>query len=648
MNNSYGSIESGTGTGNMDGGPKQPLVAKPKKKSHRQPKNCINKNVIVMGLVIILTIVIIGAGVGIANREPLLQEDTLLQSTTKFTSKPHPKKVTLTPVIRQDKAATLGVYEKAAVATDGKVCAPVGVDVLRRNGSAVDAAIATLFCNGLFSAQSMGIGGGFIMNIYTKSDGQVNTLIARESAPAAATEDMFHGDPSLSASGPLAMAVPGEIRGYYEAKKRFGNPNVTWMSLIQPSIDMARNGIKVSWSQLKYLKMQKDKILADPGMREIFINPLTNDTWQEGDVYKRENLAKTLERIGMKGADEFYEGTTAKNLVKDIQRMGGIITSKDLKSYKALWKSSVTAEMGEDLELHSTPLPSSGIILAYIMNLMRQYNVKPEDDNPLLYHRLNEAFKWAYAYRSKLGDPADPEHTEDINKLVNQMMHYNTTLRAFRKIDDNATSNDPSFYGGDFEMGSDAGTSHTCVLAPNGDAVSVTSTVNLPFGSVVMSPSTGVIFNSQMDDFSSPNITNFFGLPPSPTNFIKPGKRPLSSMSPSIVFDKSDKGVRLITGSAGGTKITTAVAQITLRNLWLNQPINEAIDAGRIHHQLLPMEVEAQSSVPKEVIAKLREVGNSIADYGTAGSIVQGIEVSPEGKVYASSDPNKAGGVDGF
>lgn len=681
MNNSYGSVENGDSADTQQLLEDQPKGRKSWNNTSAFGESKVkvvlagyNKNLAAIVSVILVTAVLIGVGVGLANNN---------QSGAATT----PESFVVTPEVPDESATTKdglvgnaspaplhggrgtapsGTYSKAAVATDGKPCATVGVNVLKRNGTAVDAAIATLFCNGVYTSQSMGIGGGFVMTIYSASTGEATTLTARETAPAAATEDMFHGNPELSKKGPLAIAVPGQVRGYYEAKLRFGNPDVSWASLVQPAIDLARNGITVSWSAAKALRNNRQYIHAEPAMSEVFLNPETGDVWKTGDVYTRPTFAKTLEAIAAGGDKAYYEGEVAEKIVKDLKELGSIITMEDLKNYRALWQPSVNASLhcgGDDsraqegLELHSTPLPSSGIILAYIMNLMKWFKVDKTDDNPLLYHRMNEAFKWAYAHRSKLGDPSDPEYAAEIEKEVSTMLDFNTTLHAYRRINDNKTYNDPKFYGGEFEQPDDAGTSNTCVLAPNGDAVAVTSTVNTEFGCGLMSPSTGIIFNDQMDDFSSPNITNFFKLPPSPTNFIKPGKRPLSSMTPAVFVQndvdannnqRNNKKVKLIVGSAGGTKITTAVAQVSMRNLWLDQELQFSIEACRIHHQLLPMSAQLQKCVPKEVVDKLRAVGNEIEFYNGPGSIVTAIRVGRDGKVYATSDPMKAGGVDGF
>lgn len=305
------------------------------------------------------------------------------------------------------------------------------------NGTAVDAAIATLFCNGLISSQSMGIGGGFIMTVYDRKSGQVTAIDAREMAPAKANKDMFHGQAELSASGPLSVAVPGEIKGYQKAKELFGNPAVSWESLIRPSIELARQGIPVTFSKASALKGAKKEILRDPGMREIYINPDTNDTWKEGETYKRLNFADTLERIAKLGYQDFYRGKTAKNFVNDLRKLGGIITLDDLKNYeyksslrkdkyqylilffRVLVQDPIKVDLGNGLQLYSVPPPGSGVILAYILNIMKHYKVSPIDyGDPLMYHRLIEAFKYGYAFRSQLGDPADA----NITNVVNQVM----------------------------------------------------------------------------------------------------------------------------------------------------------------------------------------------------------------------------------
>ena len=207
-------------------------------------------------------------------------------------------------------------------------------EVLQRNGTAVDATIATLCCNGVISSQSLGIGGGFLMTVYHRKSGKATSIIARETAPAAATIDMFHGNAKLSSEGALAVAIPGEVRGWAKAKELFGNPDVSWESLIRPTIKLCREGIPVTFSKAIALSSNVEKIRKDPGLRRIYINPVTNTVWKEGDNYTRPDFANTLERIATLGPQEFYEGKTAQGIVQDLQERGGIITMEDMKNYK--------------------------------------------------------------------------------------------------------------------------------------------------------------------------------------------------------------------------------------------------------------------------------------------------------------------------
>jgi len=546
--------------------------------------------------------------------------------------------------------SVLGNFSKAAVSVDGEPCAKIGTDVLREGGTAVDATIAALFCNGVYNSQSMGLGGGFLMTIYIKDSNTGYTLDAREKAPLAATEDMFEGDSSASQRGPLSVAVPGEVHGYWQAKTRFGNPAISWSRLVKPTVDMCRTtGIHVSWTHAKTLR---DNELTDPKMREVFINPETDRPWVEGDVYYRPVFADTLEKLaeaGDRGEESlgFYKGEVGKDLVHDLKEMGGIITEEDFLQYTADWVDPVQVTLkNKGMTLYSVPPPGSGAIMAYILNILDLYNIQPADNIPLLYHRITEAFKWAYALRTELGDPSDPEITDFVNQLVANMSSESWASDRWNKIDDDVTSNNASHYGAVFYTPNDHGTAHVSVLAENGDAVSTTSTINLYFGSLLMSGRTGIIYNDEMDDFSAPNITNYFGVPPSPHNFIKGGKRPLSSMSPGILVDEAGN-VRLVVGAAGGTKITTATAMTIIRNLWLNQDIKQSIDARRIHHQLAPMQVSYEPEFPQNILTDLESKGHVVELVDAFGSVVNGIAVE-NGRVYANADFRKAGGVDGY
>nr|CAD7429315.1 unnamed protein product [Timema monikensis] len=345
-------------------------------------------------------------------------------------------------------------------------------DILARNGSVVDAAIATMFCNGIITPQSMGIGGGFLMTLYRRDAREAVVLNARETAPAAASTNMFrdhrirranHSSTAdllcvcvCACAGGLAIGVPGEIRGYWEAHKKYGV--LPWDKLVAPAIKICEEGYNMTEHQYTSLLFREQSI----------------------------------------------------------------------------YNSSIL----------------SGAVIAFILNILEGYNftaksVSTIDDTVLTFHRIAEAFKYGYARRTELGDPNFVNVTEILKRLTSKS--YATTIR--RNIRDDRTHSNASVYGGEFYNQNDHGTSHISIVAPNGDAVSITST-------------TGVILNSGMDDFSSPNFNSFFDVPGSPANRIEPGKRSLSSMSPSIVVDR-DGDVRMVLGASGGTRITTAVAFVS-------------------------------------------------------------------------------------
>ncbi|RZB39538.1 G glu transpept domain containing protein, partial [Asbolus verrucosus] len=252
------------------------------------------------------------------------------------------------------------------------MCALVGSSILKKGGSAVDAAIASLFCEGVSLPHCAGLGGGFLMTIYIKESGTVETLNARETAPGLATEDMFDGDESLSTKGGLAVAIPGELRGYWEAYKKYGG-KVPWRDLVQPTIDLCKNGILVTEFLASVYSSQQNQLYKDPILRETFINPATNETYKLNEYVKRPRLAKTLELIAKQGADVLYNGSLTKGFVADIKAKGGIITEEDINNYKVEWKEPIKIDMPFNQVLYTSPLPGSGVILGFIMNILNGF-----------------------------------------------------------------------------------------------------------------------------------------------------------------------------------------------------------------------------------------------------------------------------------
>ncbi|XP_045773048.1 glutathione hydrolase 1 proenzyme-like isoform X2 [Maniola jurtina] len=539
-------------------------------------------------------------------------------------------------------------YRRAAVVANGYECASVGREILEKNGTAVDAAIAALFCEGLACPQCMGLGGGFLATIYDARTRTVRVLNARERAPAATHEDMFKN--ASSAVGGLAIAVPGELRGYGAMYQEYGR--LPWRELVQPAADLCRRGHRVNAYMGRVLKSYKDKIIAEPSMRELYVNPETGDVWNEGDLIREPTLARTLDTIAEEGSEAIHDGTLTAALVRDIQNLGGIITEEDLRSYKVEWQEPIAVQISDEHTLYSVPLPGSGSVLAFILNMMRGWigvgtNV-PVNSN-LYWHRVIETFKYAYAKRTGLGDPARTNLHYDIRELERNLSNP-AWARAFRSVvNDNYTYNDWKHYGAMFEGADDHGTAHVVVYAPDGSVVAATSTINYIWGSQRRSTSLGIMLNDEMDDFAIPNRESSYGMPPSPANMVARGLQPLSSMVPSVVLSRNGTA-DLVIGAAGGTKITTQVALVTMHTLVEGGELSDVIQSSRLHHQLIPMEVEHEAGFDPKVLAFLRARGHATTERGPfAGfAAMNGVARDANGFLLASTDRRRVGSIDGF
>ncbi|KAL5276837.1 hypothetical protein ACFFRR_002197 [Megaselia abdita] len=535
------------------------------------------------------------------------------------------------------------VYEKAAVSTDNQICSDIGKNMFDKGGNVMDAALAALVCNGLLTMQSMGIGGGMIMNVFIKSENRAYTIDARELSPYSSREDMFSGLPKeASFNGPLAIAVPGELMGYFHAHKKFAS--MTWKELVEPTIKLCHEGITLTQhmrDSLDKFNIKKNQILM-----KMFYNNETSDFYKVGStITVYEPLCETYKILAENGPLDFYNGTLSKLVLADLEEIGSPIRHGDLITYQADTSSSITVELGDDI-LHVVPPVGSGVIVGKILNILKGYNfthksIANETQTGLTLHRLIEAFKFGYAKRWELGDM----RYNDVRQLLSDCTNNELAADIMRKINDSQTSDDPHFYEALFDSTRENGTSHLSFLAPNGDAVSVTSSVNTYFGAGYVGNRTGIIFNSGMDDFSRPGESNFFGLPPSPSNYIAPQKRAQSSMAPTIVTDK-DGNVKVVIGAAGGSKIISVVAQILMRILWLGEDIKQAIDAPRLYHQLVPNVLEYEYGVLEDVVKELEQKGHKTSRVGIQ-TIVCGISKNATG-VYAFSDHRKKGGVAGF
>ncbi|PVU91471.1 hypothetical protein BB561_004379 [Smittium simulii] len=462
-----------------------------------------------------------------------------------------------------------------AVATEETRCSNIGLEILKEGGSAVDAAIASGICIGLVNGFSSGIGGGGFV-VIRAADGSSELIDFREEAPALATKDMYVANKTLSTLGGLASGVPGELRGYELAHKRHGR--LSWKRLLEPTIKLARDGYVVGKMLGYNLNRYEKNINSTEGFKQVYLGA-NGKVLKEGDMAKRVNFAKTLQKIADEGVDAFYKGSLTESMVSSIKKAGGIITAEDFSNYKAkLRKTSVFEYNGRKI-IAGTP-PTSGSIVGFIYNVIEGYNFKDKSNMPTNIHRFVETLKFAYSQRTRIADPDYENVTETLSNQ--QSKEFAAAIR--KNITDDVT-HPFEYYDPEYDI-EDNGTTHISVLDKNGMAVSLTSTINTIFGAKVMDPVTGVMFNNEMDGFSTPGSANNYGLLPSPKGYIKPGKRPLSSTS-ALVVEYCGKP-EIVLGASGGSRIITATAQVLLNMLEFDKNLKEAIDYPRMHHQLLP------------------------------------------------------------
>jgi len=554
--------------------------------------------------------------------------------TTEVT--PSPPTTTVSPSVGPPNANTFTSY---AVASDGGPCSVIGSDIIASGGSVVDSAIATFLCIGMYNSHSTGIGGGSFMTIYNATTGKAIFLNAREVAPLAANTTIFDGDGQLSQTGGLSIAVPGEIAGYWVAHQRYGV--LPWSDLFQPSIKMAEDGFPLGSALAGACSSSSEYVHdRDYNLWPVFENS-DGSLKQEGDIIRLPQLAATYRRIAEGGMEEFYRGSLSKDILEDIKDVGGIITAEDLDIYMPEWEEPLEVSL-DDLTVYSPGPPASGAVLSLILNILDEYNLTSsalnKENKITTYQRIVEAFRFAYAKRSALGDD---RKNATITELAMNMTSEWMAQEMRARIDDDQT-HEVEYYDPAFQLNKESGTSHLSILGPNGDAVSMTSTVNLYWGSKVRGLRTGIIFNDEMDDFSAPNITNAFGLPPSPSNFIKPGNSPQSSMCPAIAVDGEGK-VRIIAGASGGTKITSRTALTILNSLWLGMDIEESIETKQLHDQLVPNYIQFEEGFDQNVIDGLVDIGHDHRMMSSAGSIAQGISVTADGVIKAACDTRKGG-----
>ncbi|KAM0969724.1 hypothetical protein FF1_017939 [Malus domestica] len=467
--------------------------------------------------------------------------------------------------------------ENGVVAADDARCSEIGASMLRQGGHAVDAAVATALCLGVVNSMASGIGGGGFMLVRSSATSQTQAFDMRETAPLAASQNMYASNPKAKAEGALSMGVPGEIAGLHEAWLQYGR--IAWRTLFQPAIKLARDGYIVAPYLGGYLSTHGDKILSDPGLRQVFAP--NGKMLKAGDTCYNVELGRSLEAVAELGPQAFYNGTLGEKLVEDVREAGGILTMEDLRNYKVNVVDAMAANV-LGYAVFGMPPPSSGTLgLSLVLNIFNSYGTTDAANGDLGLHRLIEALKHMFAIRMNLGDPA----FVDTSEYTSAMLSPSFAKKIRQKIFDNTTF-PPEYYLHRWSQLRDHGTSHFCIVDADRNAVSVTSTVNYPFGGGVLSPCTGIILNNEMDDFSTPTEVSPDHLPPAPANFIEPNKRPLSSMTPLIIT--KDNQLAGVLGGSGGMNIIPAVTQVFLNHFVLGMDPLDAVQSPRIYHRLIP------------------------------------------------------------
>lgn len=473
----------------------------------------------------------------------------------------------------------------AMVVSASELASEIGAEALKNGGNAIDAAVATAFALAVTWPSAGNIGGGGFL-VYHSSDGNVSTIDFREKAPLAATENMYLDDSgrvrnNSNHEGFLAIGVPGTVAGLYLAHQKWGR--LPWRDLVEPAIRLAEEGIDFTWALHQQMNDPelKSRLWQYPSSKQKFYKA-DGRAYEPGERWKQPDLARTLERIREKGRDGFYRGVVASALADFVQRNGGLITTEDLAQYEAVEREPVHGTfLGYDI--YSMPPPSSGgVALLEMLNILENFDLKAMGHNSATYlHHLTEAMRRAYADRARyLGDP-DFNPDMPIDRLLSK--EYAAGLAA--GIDPaKASPSDSAQFNGAYESEQ---TTHLSVIDPEGNAVSLTYTLEYGYGSGIVAEGLGFLLNNEMGDFNVvPGLTDSRGRIGTKPNLIEPQKRMLSSMTPTIVA-KNGKPL-LVLGSPGGRTIINTVLQVVLNVLVFEMPVAQAVEAGRIHHQWLP------------------------------------------------------------
>lgn len=520
---------------------------------------------------------------------------------------------------------------KAAVATVSPYATSAALDAVARGGNAIDAALAAAFTLGVVDGQNSGIGGGCFI-VVRFADGRILAIDGREMAPAAAHRDMYLVDgkanPDLSRTGALAIGIPGSVAALHELQRLGGK--LKFSDVLLPAATLAEKGFAIAPNMAERLARTAENIARFPASADIFLDK-KGKPWPAFSTLKQQDLAKTYRLLAAQGPDYFYKGDFAKQAAAWMKKNGGMITAKDFSGYEFKLREPVVSQFAGHT-VYGFPAPSSGgTHVAQILNTLSFFDLQKMTQEER-HHILAEAVKFAFADRAHwLGDsdfvkvPAgliDTRYAKMIAEKINT-----------KRVTENVKHGDPD---ADLDALMNKHTTHISTADLQGNWVSITTTVNTSFGSKVVIPGTGVVMNNQMDDFSAQQgVANAFGLVGAAANAIQPRKRPLSSMSPTLVLKDGEPVMAL--GAAGGPTIISQVVQALLYTLQDQLPLEQAIAQPRLHQQWSPNTLLVESAVPADLQASLTKKGHTLRVWPSMGAS-QGIQLR-QGKLYPVTDP---------
>ncbi|CAN5517316.1 gamma-glutamyltransferase [soil metagenome] len=536
--------------------------------------------------------------------------------------------------------------ERAMVVSAHELATQAGVEILKKGGNSIDAAVATGFAMAVTFPFAGNIGGGGFMLIHL-ADGRDLVIDYRETAPAAATRDMYldgEGNvlkgPGSSTVGWRASGVPGTVAGFALAHQSYGSGRVKWAELLEPARRLAADGHVVSQETAE--RFQKEVKLLEQFEETKRIYLKNGTLWKPGELWKQPELAATLVRLQKHGPEEFYTGETARRIEEAMLKNNGTITRVDLKAYKPVEREPLRGTY-RGHEIVTLPPPSSGgIALLQMLAMLEPFEVAPLGHNSAAkYHLFVEVMRRAFRDRAEyLGDP------DFVKVPVEELLDRSYTARLMENFDPAKATPNEALPPGNPAAAEPQDTTHFSIIDAAGNAVSNTYTLNGAFGSGVTIPGTGILMNNEMDDFTAKvGVKNLFGLLQGPLNAIQPGKRPLSSMTSTFVF--KDGKLLLITGSPGGPTIINTVLQVITNMIDHGMPVMAAVEAPRIHHQWMPDEMTHERyGISPDTAEKLREAGHTVRERTSYEGANQGdaetIAIDPQtGRRLGASDPRK-------